>query len=122
MENKVLYLTKGQMVELKDKRELRIEIAVPKDLLHIEKLEGEDHPSAWTIEWYIKNGKAYWKCTRLQPFGPRFMSRYIVCKVKYKKEAKTCRWEENGVFERDGDWFWKVDLKDIYSESKDQDP
>lgn len=48
-------------------RQRYVRVDIPTALLCIDRLPGEGR-SAWTVEDCLKGGKAYRKCTRLEPF------------------------------------------------------
>ncbi len=84
-------------------RQRTVNIPIPTDLMVIDRLPGEGR-SAWTVERYLRRGKAYQKCTRLQPFdGHRTFQ--VRCKMSRSPWLSAARVIVRRVA---GVWVWAV--------------
>lgn len=80
------------------------------DHVHIETLPGEEGPSAWTVERYLKGGKAYQRCARLYPFD-RQDHGYLRLKVKWARKAHYFKIASCRVVKEKGSWVWVIEVE-----------
>lgn len=84
-------------------RKRTLSIPIPTDLMVVERLPGEGR-SAWTVELFLRKGKAYRKCTRLQPFGG-YRAFFLACG---RRTSPFFAVEKIAVVKGKGEWRWNV--------------
>lgn len=86
---------------------------IPTANLCIDTLPGEKQ-SAWRVDRYTKNGRAYQNCLRLAPFG-KFPPTYLVLKAKYARRSYRFAVTSCEVEQRGDTWVWVVKIKRSHS-------